>query len=38
MTPQVASIIVECKSQEQLEQILSQNSKAIVLYYSYAMP
>ncbi|KAK3828529.1 MAG: hypothetical protein J3Q66DRAFT_363656 [Benniella sp.] len=36
MTP--SSIIVECKSQEQLDQILSQNRKAIVLYYSYAMP
>ncbi|KAF9397640.1 hypothetical protein BGX21_008646 [Mortierella sp. AD011] len=34
----VASIIVECKSQEQLDQIISNNSKVIVLYYSYAMP
>ncbi|KAF9084700.1 hypothetical protein BGX29_008007 [Mortierella sp. GBA35] len=34
----VASIIVECKSQEQLDQIIANNRRVIVLYYSYAMP
>ncbi|KAF9091798.1 hypothetical protein BGX27_001963 [Mortierella sp. AM989] len=34
----VSSIVVECKSQEQLDSILANNRKAIVLYYSYAMP
>ncbi|KAF9283049.1 hypothetical protein BGZ68_005599 [Mortierella alpina] len=34
----VASIIVECRSQEDLDQIIASNHKVIVLYYSYAMP
>ncbi|KAG0238494.1 hypothetical protein BGX31_003258 [Mortierella sp. GBA43] len=39
MTSQkIASIIVECKSQEELDRIISQNLKVVVLYYSYAMP
>ncbi|KAG0296576.1 hypothetical protein BGZ98_000894 [Dissophora globulifera] len=38
MTPQVASIIVDCKSQEELDGILNNTKKVIVLYYSYAMP
>ncbi|KAF9919577.1 hypothetical protein FBU30_010792 [Linnemannia zychae] len=33
-----ASIIVECKTQEQLDQLIANNHKVIVLYYSYAMP
>ncbi|KAF9345970.1 hypothetical protein BGX34_004308 [Mortierella sp. NVP85] len=38
MTNKVASIVVECKSQEELDDIIRQNQKAVVLYYSYAMP
>ncbi|KAF8944956.1 hypothetical protein BGZ47_003460 [Haplosporangium gracile] len=38
MTPQPSKIIVNCKSQEELDTILSQFRRAIVLYYSYAMP
>ncbi|KAF9898316.1 hypothetical protein BX616_004210 [Lobosporangium transversale] len=38
MAPQIASIIVECRSQEQLEQIIQNTKKVVVLYYSYAMP
>ncbi|KAF9991351.1 hypothetical protein BGZ80_003634 [Entomortierella chlamydospora] len=38
MTPQASSIIVDCRSQEELDIILSSNQKVIVLYYSYAMP
>ncbi|CAO3563779.1 unnamed protein product [Mortierella alpina] len=38
MAPQVSSIIIICKSQEELDEILAQNQKVIVLYYSYAMP
>ncbi|KAF9909551.1 hypothetical protein EC991_008376 [Linnemannia zychae] len=34
----VASIIVECKTQEELDQIIANNRRVIVLYYSYAMP
>ncbi|KAF9572800.1 hypothetical protein EC968_009439 [Mortierella alpina] len=34
----VASIIVECKSQETLDEMIANNAKAVVLYYSYAMP
>ncbi|CAO3564765.1 unnamed protein product [Mortierella alpina] len=34
----VASIIVECKSQEALESLLGQNRNVVVLHYSYAMP
>ena len=34
----VSSIIVECKSQEQLDQLIAINRRVIVLYYSYAMP
>ncbi|KAF9405266.1 hypothetical protein BGZ76_006619, partial [Entomortierella beljakovae] len=34
----IASIIVTCKTQEELDEILSTSSKVIVLYYSYAMP
>ncbi|KAG0310133.1 hypothetical protein BGZ97_012764 [Linnemannia gamsii] len=34
----VSSIIVECKTQEQLDQIISNNQRVVVLYYSYAMP
>ncbi|KAG0262262.1 hypothetical protein BG011_000168 [Mortierella polycephala] len=34
----VPSIIVECKTQEQLDVIVSSNDRVIVLYYSYAMP
>lgn len=38
MTPQPSKIIVNCKSQEELDNILTQFRRAIVLYYSYAMP
>ncbi|KAF9197578.1 hypothetical protein BGZ49_001919 [Haplosporangium sp. Z 27] len=38
MSPQVSSIIVVCKSQEELDDILATSRKVIVLYYSYAMP
>ncbi|KAG0035404.1 hypothetical protein BGZ82_005296 [Podila clonocystis] len=38
MTPKISSIIVTCKSQEELDEILSTVRKVIVLYYSYAMP
>ncbi|KAG0202924.1 hypothetical protein BGX28_004710 [Mortierella sp. GBA30] len=38
MTHNTSSIIVECKSQEQLDQIISQNERVVVLFYSYAMP
>ncbi|KAF9142857.1 hypothetical protein BGX30_002047 [Mortierella sp. GBA39] len=34
----VASIIVECKTQEQLDEIINSNRNVVVLYYSYAMP
>jgi hypothetical protein len=34
----VASIVVECRSQEELNDIIATNAKAVVLYYSYAMP
>ncbi|GJJ70645.1 hypothetical protein EMPS_02995 [Entomortierella parvispora] len=34
----VSSIIVECKSEEHLREIISTNRRVIVLYYSYAMP
>lgn len=37
-TQKIASIIVDCKSQEQLDQIIANNQRVIVLYYSYAMP
>ncbi|KAF9334634.1 hypothetical protein BG006_001817 [Podila minutissima] len=33
-----SSLIVICKSQENLDEILNGNRKVIVLYYSYAMP
>ncbi|KAG0283095.1 hypothetical protein BGZ96_012537 [Linnemannia gamsii] len=38
MTSNPASIIIECKSQEQLDQIIQSNARVVVLYYSYAMP
>ncbi|KAG0369290.1 hypothetical protein BGZ54_010386 [Gamsiella multidivaricata] len=38
MTPQVSSIINVCKSQEELDEVLTRSKKAVVLYYSYAMP
>ncbi|KAG0090307.1 hypothetical protein BGZ93_003037 [Podila epicladia] len=38
MTPNISSIIVNCKSQEELDEILANTKKVIVLYYSYAMP
>lgn len=38
MTPKISSIIVTCKSQEELDEILASTRKVIVLYYSYAMP
>ncbi|KAF9310298.1 hypothetical protein CPB97_006084 [Podila verticillata] len=38
MTPKISSIIVTCKSQEELDEILATTRKVIVLYYSYAMP
>ncbi|KAG0271328.1 hypothetical protein BGZ95_000871 [Linnemannia exigua] len=38
MTNKSASIVVECKSQEELDGIIASNQKVIVLYYSYAMP
>ncbi|KAG0031725.1 hypothetical protein BGZ81_000734 [Podila clonocystis] len=38
MTPKISSIIVNCTSQEELDEILSTARKVIVLYYSYAMP
>ncbi|KAF9117754.1 hypothetical protein BGW39_001828 [Mortierella sp. 14UC] len=34
----VASIIVECKSQDELDRIIANNQRVVVLYYSYAMP
>ncbi|KAG9322621.1 hypothetical protein KVV02_002324 [Mortierella alpina] len=34
----VASIIVECRSQEDLDALIANNQRAVVLYYSYAMP
>ncbi|CAO3572985.1 unnamed protein product [Mortierella alpina] len=34
----VASIIVECRSQEQLEELITSNRRVVVLFYSYAMP
>ncbi|KAG0350920.1 hypothetical protein BG005_009569 [Podila minutissima] len=33
-----STIIVNCTSQEDLDQILAHNQKVVVLYYSYAMP
>ncbi|KAG0242750.1 hypothetical protein B0O80DRAFT_483622 [Mortierella sp. GBAus27b] len=38
MTPHPASIIVDCKNQSHLEEIIAQNMKVVVLYYSYSMP
>ncbi|KAG0016431.1 hypothetical protein BGZ82_001092 [Podila clonocystis] len=34
----VSSIIIDCKSQEHLDEIIASNRKVIVLFYSYAMP
>ncbi|KAF9966293.1 hypothetical protein BGZ70_002740 [Mortierella alpina] len=34
----VSSIIVECRSQEELDSLISSNRRAVVLFYSYAMP
>ncbi|KAF9093508.1 hypothetical protein BGX29_009895 [Mortierella sp. GBA35] len=34
---QQCSILIQCKTQEQLDQIIAENRRAIVLYYSYAM-
>ncbi|KAG9073148.1 hypothetical protein KI688_000935 [Linnemannia hyalina] len=34
----IASIIIECKTQEQLDEIINGNRRVVVLYYSYAMP
>ncbi|KAF9582181.1 hypothetical protein BGW38_000546 [Lunasporangiospora selenospora] len=38
MTPKPSSIITTCTSEEELSRILTESPKAIVLYYSYAMP
>jgi hypothetical protein len=38
MTPQPASIIIDCKSQGHLEDIIASNKKVVVLFYSYSMP
>ncbi|KAG0376314.1 hypothetical protein BGX24_007915 [Mortierella sp. AD032] len=38
MTNTPSSIIVECKSQEELDRLIAGTHKVIVLYYSYAMP
>ncbi|KAG0292245.1 hypothetical protein BGZ98_002667 [Dissophora globulifera] len=38
MTPKVSSLIVNCSTQEELDQIIATNSKVVVLYYSYQMP
>ena len=38
MSTHQSSIIIECKSEEQLNELISTNRRVIVLYYSYAMP
>ncbi|KAF9982951.1 hypothetical protein BGZ65_002340 [Modicella reniformis] len=35
---ETSSLIIECRSQEELDRIIAENMKAVVLYYSYAMP
>ncbi|KAF9086447.1 hypothetical protein BGX23_008875 [Mortierella sp. AD031] len=32
------SILIQCESQEKLDQIIANNQKAIVLFYNHAMP
>ncbi|KAG0377836.1 hypothetical protein BGX24_005328 [Mortierella sp. AD032] len=38
MTSKTSSNIVECRCQEQLNQLIADNRKVIVLRYSHAMP
>ncbi|KAF9993722.1 hypothetical protein BGZ65_010718, partial [Modicella reniformis] len=38
MTDEASSLIVKCKSQEELDQLVAKDMKAAVLHYSYAMP
>ncbi|KAG0315347.1 hypothetical protein BGZ99_007519 [Dissophora globulifera] len=38
MTSNVSYLIVNCKTQEELDEIIARNNKVVVLYCSYAMP
>ncbi|KAG0255789.1 hypothetical protein BGZ95_005665 [Linnemannia exigua] len=38
MTPKIPKIIVECHSQEAVEELINGNRRVVVLYYSYSMP